>query len=53
MLTDCFGDFEFEGLPADETYEVRVSAAGYEDQEFTVRTTIDVYLGDIVLAKTA
>jgi len=52
VLTDNFGDFEFEDLPADETYEVRVSAPGYEGQEFAVRTTIDIYLGDIVLSKT-
>jgi Fe-S-cluster-containing dehydrogenase component len=53
VLTDCFGDFEFEDLPADETYRVKVSAPNYESQELAVRTNVDIYLGDIVLAKTA
>lgn len=53
VLTDNFGDFEFEDLPAGETYEVKVKAPGYAGREFAVRTTIDIYLGDIVLSKTA
>ena len=53
VLTDSFGDFEFEGLPADQHYEVRVSAPGYQGQEFAVRTNVDLYLGDIILVKTA
>jgi Fe-S-cluster-containing dehydrogenase component len=47
--TDGFGDFEFEGLPADKTYQVKVVAPGYKAQELEVRTTKSVYLGDIVL----
>jgi Fe-S-cluster-containing dehydrogenase component len=53
VLTNNYGDFEFEGLPADKEYTVKVEARGYKSQEFNVKTNIDVYLGDIFLAKTA
>lgn len=48
---DSFGDFEFEDLPADASYRLRVSAPGYESKELTVRTIVNVYLGDVALAK--
>jgi Fe-S-cluster-containing dehydrogenase component len=48
--TDIFGDFEFEGLEQNETYQIRVSADGYRDQEVTVTTRKDINLGEIVLA---
>ena len=48
-LTDGFGDFEFEGLPANESFRVIVSAPGYEAQELEVKTSTSVYLGDIIL----
>jgi Fe-S-cluster-containing dehydrogenase component len=51
LKTNNFGDFEFEDLPENTTYKVRVQAAGYKDQEFEVKTNIDVYLGDIFLTK--
>jgi Fe-S-cluster-containing dehydrogenase component len=51
VLTDNYGDFEFEGLPPDKTYIVRVEAPGYRKQQFEVKTNVDVYLGDIFLAK--
>jgi Fe-S-cluster-containing dehydrogenase component len=47
--TDTFGDFEFEGLPANTTYTVTAVAPDYEARECTVRTTSSIYLGDIVL----
>lgn len=50
-VADNYGDFEFEGLGVDETYKVRVEAAGYRERELTVRTNMDVYLGDIVLGR--
>ncbi len=52
-LTNNFGDFEFEGLPADKEYTVKVEFKGYKSQEFHVKTNIDVYLGDIFLTRTA
>jgi Fe-S-cluster-containing dehydrogenase component len=49
--TDAFGDFEFEGLPANTPYKVKIAASGYKPVELEVRTGASVYLGDIVLAK--
>jgi Fe-S-cluster-containing dehydrogenase component len=48
-LTDTFGDFELEGLPANTTYTVTIAAPGYEARDCAVRTTTSIYLGDIVL----
>lgn len=53
VKTDNYGDFEFEGLPADKAYIVKVESPGYKSLKLEVKTTIDVYLGDILLAKTA
>jgi Fe-S-cluster-containing dehydrogenase component len=51
--TDNYGDFEFEGLPADKGYSVKIESSGYKSQSFEVKTNVDIYLGDIFLAKTA
>lgn len=51
VLTNNYGDFEFEGLPADKTYTVKIEAPGYMSQKYEVKTNIDVYLGDIVLKR--
>ncbi len=50
-VTDVYGDFEFEGLPKDASYTVRISSPGYQEVAIPVRTNVSVYLGDIVLAK--
>jgi Fe-S-cluster-containing dehydrogenase component len=47
-----FGDFEFEDLAANATYQVRITAPGHESRELTAKTFTDVYLGEIVLAPT-
>ncbi|MFC1868813.1 4Fe-4S dicluster domain-containing protein [Thermodesulfobacteriota bacterium] len=47
--TDGFGDFEFEGLAGNSDYMLKVEASGYESQEIEVRTSKDVYLGEIFL----
>ena len=49
VKTNNYGDFEFEGLPADKEYSVRIEHPGYKPQEFEVKTKVDVYLGDIIL----
>jgi len=49
--TDAFGDFEFEGLPANTVYKVKIAAKGYAPWETEVRTGASVYLGDVVLGK--
>jgi len=51
VKTDNFGDFEFEGLPEDTAYTVKVEYADYKPQVLKARTKIDVYLGDIILNK--
>ena len=53
ILTDNYGDFEFEGLPADKNYTVRVEAPGYRKKQLEVKTAVDVYLGDIFLVRRA
>ena len=47
--TDAFGDFEFEGLPENATYKLQVSAPGYAAKELTVKTSMSINLGDILL----
>jgi Fe-S-cluster-containing dehydrogenase component len=51
VKTDNYGDFEFEGLPDNKGYAVAFEYPGYGAQTFNVRTTIDIYLGDVVLQK--
>jgi Fe-S-cluster-containing dehydrogenase component len=48
-ITDGFGDFEFEGLPANTAYKVKIAVPGYARQELDVKTSRSAYLGDIVL----
>lgn len=50
IKTNNYGDFEFEGLPAEKEYSVRVESSGYKPKEFTVQTKVDVYLGEIILS---
>jgi len=47
--TNNYGDFEFEGLPEDKEYSIKIEHPGYKAQEFSVRTKTDVYLGDVIL----
>jgi hypothetical protein len=47
--TDGFGDFEFESLPANTAYTVKIAAPGYAPREIEVKTSRSVYLGDIIL----
>jgi len=51
IVSDNYGDFEFEGLPADKDYNVKISSPGYKSRKFNVRTRMDVYLGEIFLSK--
>ena len=49
--TDNYGDFEFEGLDADEDYTVSIEHDGYTTKKVKVKTSIDRYLGEILLTK--
>ena len=53
LNADNYGDFEFDGLQADKVYTIKIEASGYRSRKFEVKTNIDRYLGDIVLAKIA
>lgn len=47
--TDNYGDFEFEDLPPDAEYVLRIAHAGYKPRELRVRTASDLNVGSIVL----
>ena len=49
--TNDFGDFEFEGLPDNTDYTVKIEAAGYNAKSVKAKTQKDLYLGEIVLKK--
>ena len=53
MATNNFGDFEFEGLEADQEFSVKIEHPGYTRQSFKVQTKVDVYLGEILLKRKA
>ena len=47
--TDSYGDFEFDGLDKDKSYDVRIDADGYCPMIIEVGTKKDVDLGPIYL----
>ena len=47
--TDFLGDFEFDGLPPNQTYQIVIEHEGYAPQSFEVKTTTDIQLGEIIL----
>ena len=49
--TNNFGDFEFEGLPDNTDYSVKIEAAGYKSKSVKAKTQKDIYLGEIVLKR--
>jgi Fe-S-cluster-containing dehydrogenase component len=51
MKTNNYGDFEFDGLPANKAYTVAFSFDGYKPKKVRATTQVDNYLGDIVLKK--
>jgi Fe-S-cluster-containing dehydrogenase component len=51
VMTNGFGDFEFEDLPDNTTYTVKIEAPGYKAAGRETKTSKDVYLGEIVLSK--
>jgi Fe-S-cluster-containing dehydrogenase component len=50
-VTNGFGDFEFEDLPENTNFTVKIQAPGYKQVTLTAKTSRDVYLGEIVLVK--
>jgi len=51
VITDSFGDFEFEGLEPNTEYKISLEHDGYALKEMNVRIVIDVNLGEIILEK--
>lgn len=51
ILTNNYGDFEFEGLESDKKFKIEIAANGYASQELETITRNDIYLGDIFLKK--
>jgi Fe-S-cluster-containing hydrogenase component 2 len=51
VTADNYGDFEFDGLPDNTEYTLKVEAKGYRPAKVTARTNNDIYLGDISLKK--
>jgi len=49
--TNNFGDFEFEDLPENKEYTVKIESPGYASQESNVKTITDIYMGEIILKK--
>jgi len=49
--TNGFGDFEFETLPDNSEYTVKIEASGYKAKSLKASTHKDIYLGDILLKK--
>jgi Fe-S-cluster-containing dehydrogenase component len=47
--TNEFGDFEFEGLEANQSFQLRISVPGYKEQTLRCSTGADLHLGDIYL----
>jgi hypothetical protein len=49
VVTNGFGDFEFEGLEASKTFSIKIVAPGYQEKQIEVDTVSDVTMGDIYL----
>jgi Fe-S-cluster-containing dehydrogenase component len=49
--TNEFGDFEFDGLPDNKDYLVKVEAKNYNSRQMHASTVTDTYLGIITLSK--
>ncbi|MCL5734890.1 MAG: carboxypeptidase regulatory-like domain-containing protein [Actinobacteria bacterium] len=47
--SDSYGDFEFDGLAKNKTYQLRVEHVGYASKVFEVVTHTDVDLGEVAL----
>jgi Fe-S-cluster-containing dehydrogenase component len=50
-VTNGFGDFEFEGLPENTSFTVKIQAPEYKGATISAKTSRDVNLGDIALVR--
>ena len=51
VITNGFGDFEFEDLPANIGVTVLIQVSGYKESTQKAKTSRDIYLGEIKLVK--
>lgn len=47
--TNGFGDFEFEGLEANQSFQLKISQPGYKDKKVKCSTAVDTHLGEIYI----
>jgi len=47
--TNMFGDFEFEDLPANQSFNLKISYPGYKDKTLRCSTGSDTHVGEIFL----
>ncbi len=47
--TNMFGDFEFEGLEANQSFSLKISQAGYKEKKLRCTTASDIHVGEIYL----
>ncbi|MGD9212278.1 MAG: carboxypeptidase regulatory-like domain-containing protein [Desulfobacteraceae bacterium] len=47
--TNMFGDFEFEGLEANQSFLLKISQPGYKEENLPCNTTADIHTGEIYL----
>ena len=50
-MTNPFGDFEFEGLQANKTYQLKINQSGYREEVLEIKTYKDVHIGEIHLVR--
>ena len=53
LMTNNYGDFEFDGLPENVEYSINIKHPGYGARKLKAMTKTDVYLGDIKLRSKA
>ena len=53
VTTNRFGDFEFEGLEANQEFSVTLEHPGCAPQTLKAQTKVDYYLGEIFLQRSS
>ncbi len=48
--TNPYGDFEFEGLEANQSYSLKISLPGYKGKTLRCTTAADTHVGEIFLS---
>jgi Fe-S-cluster-containing dehydrogenase component len=51
--TNAFGDFDFEGLEADQSFYLTISQPGYKEKKLRCTTAADTHIGEVYLTPQA